>query len=99
VEYQGACPKVEYLHEGTQKVYNLDIFIHSESRAVEVKSIGTLARNESTFEDTKRKRKAVLSSGYQYGLIVINPDGTRKKIPNNWFHLSYLEFKELIKGF
>jgi len=59
--------------EGKQRRHYVDIYIKSQNRCIEVKSIWTIQDKNSVFE----KQKAALNLGYEYEIWVYDRYGTR----------------------
>lgn len=87
-------PTIEYtLHDGTHQHYP-DFFIHSQNRVVEVKSVWTLCSTKLRWDTIKAKREGAMAMGYEYTVLVMNANGTRRKLPENWWKLSHRKFTQ-----
>lgn len=68
-------PKIWYLDIKNKKHrHYVDIFIPSQNRCVEIKSVWTYQRNK---DKVTRKKKAAIDLGYLYDIWVFNPKGEK----------------------
>lgn len=94
----GKVPNFEYYFEGRDRMYFPDFLVQTEDYEciVEVKSIYTLCETSAKYRMMKAKAKAVLGSGYDLELLVMQSDGTKIEIPSDWHCLTYRQFKTLL---
>ena len=76
-------PVIEYYDKKKKcsRQYFPDFYIPNDNRVVEVKSNYTM---EVGFKELKCKRKAAIKAGYLFSLLVMDKDGKRIKVPDNW---------------
>jgi hypothetical protein len=99
-------PLFDYTFKDKGSVYLPDLIIKDET-IVEVKGLytagllesGGLVYNETqedTWERIKVKAKSVLEAGYKFKLLVMDLNGKRIRLPNNWIKLSCKDTKQEI---
>lgn len=98
VESEGKVPVIHYRHAGKDRVYYPDIFVPSRNLIVEVKSVGTLLRNEACWKSNRAKVKALQQSQYKWMFLVIRPDGSRIDMPKDWWSFSFARLRRWIKS-
>lgn len=87
-------PVFEYEEQGRVRRYFPDAYVPKERRIVEVKSTRSMGlKDRVTFNNCKRKAAAVAKAGYKYSLLLFLEDGTRLRMPTQWW---YLTCKELV---
>lgn len=91
----GNVPNFEYHFDGRNRMYFPDFLIRSENYecVVEVKSLYTLCETSSKYRMMKAKAKAVIRSGFNMELLLMQSDGTKIEIPSDWHELTYRQFK------
>jgi hypothetical protein len=99
-------PYVKYKYSGKLRRYHPDMFIASQNRIVEVKSVGTLGiKNNGTwfkgnaaqlFAKTKAKRKGCIEQGFKFSLMLMTEDGTRIRLPRNWYDMTLNQLRARI---
>lgn len=99
-------PTLRYRYRNKLRRYTPDFFIKSKGIIVEVKSLLTsglglskvyFGRTQlSLFGELKAKRKACLTAGYRFKLLVMLPDGRKLKLPKQWYEMSRKELLILI---
>jgi endogenous inhibitor of DNA gyrase (YacG/DUF329 family) len=94
VESDG-LPAFEYTAAGVKKLYFPDMLV-SQNIIVEVKSTWTLLANNAQFSTVKRKRRACVSKGYKFKLLIMQSSGEKINIPNNWYELTRAELIEIV---
>jgi hypothetical protein len=95
----GKVPVINYSLKGKIKKHYPDIYIPSQNRIIEVKSIYTFFFvNESVLKKNQEKKKAAIKSGFKYEMWVLQRDSTRIKLPKNWEYLSRKEISTLLIG-
>lgn len=90
---------VKYRYKGRLRNYRPDIYVKSQRRIVEVKSIATLGllrpyyykTGDELIEQLKAKRLGCMSAGFKFTLLVMERDGERVLFPKNWYNLSSKE--------
>ena len=91
-----AVPRFEYKIGDKTRRYFPDIFIPSETRIVEVKSLFTFLSSDLTLHNIKRKRKAVLAAGYRFNLMVMTKCGKRIKLPKDWHEMNEIQLRKIL---
>lgn len=81
---------------GLNRMYMPDMYIENQNRIVEVKSSYTAAGNPNLYYNLLQKRKAVVSSGFKYSMLVFDAKGSRIELPNNWHSKNYFEIRSLL---
>lgn len=105
VQTEKQIPIFYYKHKGKNCRYFPDFLIKSKNIIVEVKSTSTLGLVPNLyrldqfdmFERLKKKRVAVIGAGFKFNLLVMNKDGTRVKLPQNWYDLTLRQVKRFIR--
>jgi hypothetical protein len=87
-------PHIQYKRKGIYRVYFPDLFLPKTNHLVEVKSTHTFGLSESSyaknwFVTTKQKAKAAISCGYKFSLVLLRADGTRIKLPKDWYKMKH----------
>lgn len=96
----GRTPSFEYYFDGRNRTYFPDFLVDDGEYkcVVEVKSTYTLCYTEHKFRNAQAKAKAVLKKGYNYKMLLMQPDGTRMKIPSDWCNMRYKDFIASLPG-
>lgn len=92
-------PSVKYKHKGKIRTYRPDIFVVSQNRLVEVKSVATLGllrdyyykNGRTLLSELKAKRLGCLKAGFKFTLLLMTREGVRLNLPADWHKLSVAE--------
>lgn len=104
VKHDSGYPTFKYhnpLVKSKTSTYYPDFVVSSLKRVIEVKSTASFGLTatsrygdpKSLFRQTAAKAKSVLDSGYCFTMYLLDDDGERLHLPDNWFNLSYVEIK------
>jgi len=85
-------PRVHY--EGT--IHFPDIYVISRNLLIEVKSLWTLIGSTSKWRMQIAKYNAALSQGFDYKLLVFERQGSRIRLPKNWFSCSRKQMLKIL---
>lgn len=92
VESTGKVPVIDYKVGRRNHRYFPDIFIPSQNRIVEVKSIHTLgAKTGKHWKKNQEKAKACLEKGYKFSMLLMGQKGDRLWLPKEWYLMSRKE--------
>lgn len=77
-------PVIQYYDNKQKRTrqYFPDFYIPAQNRIVEIKSTYTF---ELGFRELCLKRKAVIKAGYVFSLLVMDKDGNRIRVPEDWY--------------
>lgn len=89
-------PRLLYTLGRRQHYHYPDMWIPSQNRLVEVKSRYTFVGTQRNFKMAQAKCRAAQNAGYVYTLLLMNADGRRKRLPDNWWSMRYNEIQRLI---
>lgn len=96
--YEKSVPAIRYNKgKGRGCVYFPDFYLKHSNTIVEVKSTYTIATSPKQWKLNKRKFKAVTEEGYRFVLLVMESNGSRVLLPNNWMDLTYKQIKKELK--
>lgn len=98
------APTVPYKFKKKQYNYFPDIYIPHKNYIIEVKSLATVGycnnkekkSPDEFFEKLKAKRHACIKSGYNFSLMLMQADGTRLKLPKQWYNMERYKFVRLV---
>jgi hypothetical protein len=98
VSSTGKVPRITYLdtYEGKERYYFPDIYIPSQNKLIEVKSVHTLLTFEPWFITTACKAKACIKQGYEFELFLMERDGSRISLPKSWYKMPYSKVKRKV---
>lgn len=99
VESEGAVPTFRYRFNKTACTYKPDILV-GRTHIVEVKSLATAGLRDAfyyrsapeLFAVLKAKARAVTTQGFVFHLMLIHNNGTRIKVPKNWFNMTHAQW-------
>ena len=68
-------PSVKYIFENKEHIYHPDFFHQKSNTVIEIKSTWTFDISKKEFEKNKTKCKAVMISGYNFCLYILDSRG------------------------
>ena len=89
-------PRIKYSYRNTSKTYFPDMYIPTQNRIIEVKSIWTLIMSGYVFKQIKAKRQATVLDGFRFSLLVMDRRGDRVKLPPNWYEMTFSAMKNYL---
>lgn len=93
-------PTIQYRFEGKEKTFIPDFFHKTKNRIVEVKSVWTLGLSLKVdggpFKKNKAKAKATIAAGYNFTLLLINKQGERIPLPQDWHTMTKAQVRKIV---
>lgn len=93
-------PRLKVDFNGRVIIHSPDIWIPKQNRLVEVKSIWTFGLTRGRlewFKLSKAKRKAAIEQGFKYNLLLMESNGNRLVLPENWHTMKRKEVKQYLE--
>lgn len=89
-----SLPVIRYRHAGRSRKYFPDLQV-GKRILVEVKSGWTVFNTQELFEQVVAKARACFDAGWDFRLLLMKKNGSRIKLPRNWYERPYEEFIHL----